>query len=68
MGSVALFGMYLVVKYLGKEWINIILGWYVTCYNGLRGADRSRGRYFAFTGVASVWKVQAALIPPSHAF
>jgi minor histocompatibility antigen H13 len=23
-----LFGMYLVVKYLGKEWINRILGWY----------------------------------------
>jgi hypothetical protein len=28
IGSFALFGMYLVVKYLGKEWINFLLGWY----------------------------------------
>lgn len=27
-GSCALFGLYLVVKYLGKEWINWLLGWY----------------------------------------
>ena len=28
LGSVTLFGLYLVVKYLGKEWINWLLGWY----------------------------------------
>jgi minor histocompatibility antigen H13 len=27
-GSVALFGLYMVVKYFGKEWINYLLGWY----------------------------------------
>ncbi|OAX42510.1 hypothetical protein K503DRAFT_853899 [Rhizopogon vinicolor AM-OR11-026] len=27
-GSVALFGMYMVVKYFGKEWINWLLSWY----------------------------------------
>lgn len=30
LGSIALFGMYLIVKFLGKEWINKILGWYFT--------------------------------------
>jgi hypothetical protein len=28
IGSAALLSMYLVVKYLGKEWINKLLGWY----------------------------------------
>ena len=28
IGSVALLGLYLVVKYLGEEWINWLLGWY----------------------------------------
>ncbi|KAG6837701.1 hypothetical protein H0H93_003503 [Arthromyces matolae] len=28
MGSVALLGFYLVIKYLGKDWINWILRWY----------------------------------------
>ncbi|TFK53594.1 hypothetical protein OE88DRAFT_1655794 [Heliocybe sulcata] len=28
VGSVVLFGLYLVVRYLGKEWINWLLGWY----------------------------------------
>ncbi|KAI9572203.1 signal peptide peptidase-domain-containing protein [Boletus coccyginus] len=28
VGSVVLFGMYVVVKYVGKEWINWLLGWY----------------------------------------
>ncbi|KAG8213665.1 gamma-glutamyltranspeptidase-domain-containing protein [Butyriboletus roseoflavus] len=28
IGSVALFGMYMVVTYVGKEWINWLLGWY----------------------------------------
>ncbi|THH04070.1 hypothetical protein EW146_g10271 [Bondarzewia mesenterica] len=28
MGSATLFGLYLVMKYLGKEWINWLLGWY----------------------------------------
>jgi minor histocompatibility antigen H13 len=27
-GSVALFSLYMVVKYFGKEWINYLLGWY----------------------------------------
>jgi minor histocompatibility antigen H13 len=27
-GSVALFGLYTIVKYCGKEWINYFLGWY----------------------------------------
>ncbi|KAG1751510.1 signal peptide peptidase-domain-containing protein [Suillus paluster] len=27
-GSVALFGMYTIVKYFGKEWINYLLAWY----------------------------------------
>jgi minor histocompatibility antigen H13 len=27
-GSVTLFGLYMVVKYFGKEWINYLLGWY----------------------------------------
>ncbi|KAG5715944.1 hypothetical protein E4T56_gene20101, partial [Termitomyces sp. T112] len=27
-GSFVLFGFYLVIKYLGKEWINWFLGWY----------------------------------------
>ncbi|KAF5386018.1 hypothetical protein D9615_002521 [Tricholomella constricta] len=27
-GSVALFGLYTIVKYFGKEWINWFLGWY----------------------------------------
>jgi hypothetical protein len=27
-GSVALFGMYVIVKYFGKEWINWLLSWY----------------------------------------
>ncbi|TDL24176.1 hypothetical protein BD410DRAFT_786262 [Rickenella mellea] len=30
LGSVTLFGLYLVVKFLGKEWINYLLGWYFT--------------------------------------
>ncbi|TCD67443.1 hypothetical protein EIP91_012360 [Steccherinum ochraceum] len=30
IGSVVLFGLYLVVKYLGKEWINWFLQWYFT--------------------------------------
>jgi minor histocompatibility antigen H13 len=24
----ALFGLYMIVKYFGKEWINYLLGWY----------------------------------------
>jgi len=28
IGSVVLFGLFLVIKYFGKEWINWILGWY----------------------------------------
>jgi len=28
LGSVALFGMYIVMKYFGKEWINWLLSWY----------------------------------------
>ena len=28
IGSVALFGLYMVVTYVGKEWINWLLGWY----------------------------------------
>ncbi|EGO00270.1 hypothetical protein SERLA73DRAFT_180769 [Serpula lacrymans var. lacrymans S7.3] len=28
VGSIALLGMYLIVKYFGKEWINWFLGWY----------------------------------------
>ncbi|KAF8520430.1 signal peptide peptidase-domain-containing protein [Hysterangium stoloniferum] len=28
LASVALFGMYLIFKYLGAEWVNWILGWY----------------------------------------
>jgi hypothetical protein len=28
MGSVALLGFYAVLKYVGKEWINLILGVY----------------------------------------
>ncbi|KAF8556135.1 hypothetical protein OG21DRAFT_1506922 [Imleria badia] len=28
VGSAALFGMYVVVTYVGKEWINWLLGWY----------------------------------------
>ncbi|KZT29203.1 hypothetical protein NEOLEDRAFT_1128801, partial [Neolentinus lepideus HHB14362 ss-1] len=28
VGSIVLFGLYLVVRYLGKEWINWLLGWY----------------------------------------
>ncbi|KAJ8514467.1 hypothetical protein ONZ45_g8024 [Pleurotus djamor] len=28
IGSATLFGLYLVVKYLGPEWINWLLGWY----------------------------------------
>ena len=30
IGSVVLFGLYLVVKYLGPEWINWLLQWYFT--------------------------------------
>lgn len=28
VGSAVLFGLYMVVKYVGKEWINWLLGWY----------------------------------------
>ncbi|KAK7045582.1 hypothetical protein VNI00_007414 [Paramarasmius palmivorus] len=28
IGSVVLFGLFLVIKYFGKEWINWLLGWY----------------------------------------
>ncbi|KAF9531605.1 signal peptide peptidase-domain-containing protein [Crepidotus variabilis] len=28
IGSVTLFGLYLIVKYLGEKWINWLLGWY----------------------------------------
>ncbi|KII92377.1 hypothetical protein PLICRDRAFT_154841 [Plicaturopsis crispa FD-325 SS-3] len=28
IGSVVLFGLYTIVKYFGKEWINYLLGWY----------------------------------------
>ncbi|TRM69825.1 signal peptide peptidase-domain-containing protein [Schizophyllum amplum] len=28
LGSVVLFSLYLVVKFLGTEWINLLLGWY----------------------------------------
>ncbi|KAL1682742.1 signal peptide peptidase-domain-containing protein [Schizophyllum commune] len=28
IGSAVLFGLYLVVKFLGTEWINLLLGWY----------------------------------------
>jgi minor histocompatibility antigen H13 len=27
-GSVVLFGLYMIVKYFGKEWINYLMGWY----------------------------------------
>ncbi|KAI0793199.1 signal peptide peptidase-domain-containing protein [Abortiporus biennis] len=30
IGSVLLFGLYMVVKYIGKEWINFLLQWYFT--------------------------------------
>lgn len=30
LGSVVLFGLYLVVKFFGVEWINWLLGWYFT--------------------------------------
>ena len=30
IGSVLLFGLYVIVKYFGKEWINWILQWYFT--------------------------------------
>ncbi|CAL1707111.1 unnamed protein product [Somion occarium] len=30
IGSVILFGLYIVVKYIGKEWINWLLQWYFT--------------------------------------
>ncbi|KAI0695522.1 signal peptide peptidase-domain-containing protein [Cytidiella melzeri] len=30
IGSVVLFGLYLIVKYFGKEWINWLLQWYFT--------------------------------------
>ncbi|CCM05708.1 uncharacterized protein FIBRA_07940 [Fibroporia radiculosa] len=30
IGSVVLFGLYLVVKYFGQEWINWLLQWYFT--------------------------------------
>jgi len=28
IGSVALVGLYTIVKYLGEKWINWLLGWY----------------------------------------
>jgi hypothetical protein len=31
LGSAVLTGLYLVIKYLGKEWINWLMGWYFTC-------------------------------------
>ncbi|KAI6169310.1 signal peptide peptidase-domain-containing protein [Pisolithus thermaeus] len=30
VGSVALFGTYLLVQYFGKEWLNRLLGWYLS--------------------------------------
>jgi minor histocompatibility antigen H13 len=30
LGSVALFGLYITVKYFGTEWINYLLGWYMS--------------------------------------
>jgi minor histocompatibility antigen H13 len=28
IGSIVLFGLFLVIKYFGREWINWVLGWY----------------------------------------
>ncbi|KAG6812609.1 hypothetical protein H0H92_001960 [Tricholoma furcatifolium] len=40
IGSIALLGFYLVIKYLGKEWINWLLGWYFS-FTGVASVWRS---------------------------
>lgn len=51
VGSVVLFGMYVVVTYVGKEWINWLLGWYFSVA-GAGSVWRVRRSFFFFSADA----------------
>ncbi|EIN11583.1 hypothetical protein PUNSTDRAFT_131744 [Punctularia strigosozonata HHB-11173 SS5] len=54
-GSITLFGMYLVVKYLGKEWINWFLGWYFAI-TGVASVWKSSIALYRWTIGEERWK------------
>ncbi|KAI0941598.1 hypothetical protein AcW1_003450 [Taiwanofungus camphoratus] len=55
LGSVVLFGLYLVVKYLGKEWINWLLQWYFT-FAGVGSVSKSLIALARWTMGSIRWK------------
>ncbi|PCH43861.1 hypothetical protein WOLCODRAFT_138641 [Wolfiporia cocos MD-104 SS10] len=55
IGSVVLFGLYLVVKYFGKEWINWFLQWYFTVA-GIGSVGKSLISLVKYTLGSARWK------------
>ncbi|KAF8909839.1 peptidase A22B, signal peptide peptidase, partial [Mucidula mucida] len=55
IGSATLLGLYLVIKYVGKEWINWILGWYFS-FAGLGSIWKSSIALVSFTVGTERWK------------
>ncbi|KAL0581319.1 hypothetical protein V5O48_000695 [Marasmius crinis-equi] len=55
IGSVVLFGLFLVIKYIGKEWINWLLGWYFS-FAGVGSVSRSAISLAKFIIGREQWK------------
>ncbi|KAL0956599.1 hypothetical protein HGRIS_002736 [Hohenbuehelia grisea] len=55
IGSVTLFGLYLVVKYLGPEWINYLLGWYFSLA-GVASVWKTATSFARFVVGETQWK------------
>lgn len=55
VGSVALFGMYALVKYFGKEWINWLLAWYFSIA-GVGSVWKSAASFTRFAVGEERWK------------
>ncbi|GBE81200.1 Probable intramembrane protease [Sparassis crispa] len=55
LGSAVLFGLYLVVKFYGEEWINWLLQWYFTV-TGVGSVSKSLVSLAKFTLGAQRWK------------
>ncbi|KAK1236344.1 hypothetical protein PQX77_000422 [Marasmius sp. AFHP31] len=55
IGSVVLFGLFLVIKYFGKEWINWFLGWYFS-FAGVGSVSRSAIALTKFVIGKERWK------------
>ncbi|KAI0066116.1 hypothetical protein BV25DRAFT_1498598 [Artomyces pyxidatus] len=55
LGSIVLFGLFLVIKYLGKEWINRLMSWYFS-FGGLISVSNSSIRIAKNTLGIKRWK------------